>query len=104
MSRESALLNLGIVLGPIVIGLTLGTCAANAAFNPVAFPWFTLALYGVGLVLFLVAKVSLLRRGIAFSFGGRQMSPWNRRAYFTGYVLMGLGLISTWAILLVTDA
>ena len=104
VGRESALLNLGIVLGPILVGLTLATCAANAAFNPVALPCFTLAVYALGLVLFLLAKISLLRRGISISFGLRQMPPWHRRAYVTGYALMGLGLLSTWAILFVQDA
>ena len=98
MGQREALANAFILYAPFVIGVTLALFAANAWAAPFGFGWFTLALYLAGLALFLLAKVSLLRRGIRFSFGSSQMSPCSRRAYRAGYTLMVLGFFATLAL------
>ena len=77
------------------MGVALALLGAYAVSAPLGFGWFTLGLYTAGLLLFLVAKASNLRRGIRVSFGSDAMSPWNRRAYRVGYLLMAFGGIAT---------
>ena len=60
-------------------------------------------LLGCGMALFLLAKVSVIRRGHVISFGSRNMSTAMRWSYRLGYVLCGLGsalalgTLSVWA-------
>ena len=98
MGQREALANAFILYAPFAIGVVLAVFAANAWAAPLGFAWFTLGLYAAGLILFILAKVSLVRRGIRFSFGSSQMSPWNRRAYRAGYTLMVLGCFATFAL------
>jgi len=104
VGQREALANAFILYAPFAIGLILAVFAANALAAPTGFAWFTLGLYFVGLALFLLAKFSLLRRGIRFSFGSSQMSPWNRRAYRTGYTLMVLGFFAMFALFMALGA
>jgi hypothetical protein len=104
VGQREALANAFIVYAPFAIGLLLTVLLASAWATPLGFGWFTLALYLLGLALFLLAKLSLLRRGVRFSFGSAQMSPWNRRAYRAGYALMLLGFFATFAFFLALGA
>ena len=51
----------------------------------------------IGLVLFLVAKVSMISQGIKFSFGTGNMSTLMANLYRAGYWLMIVGFIATFA-------
>ena len=50
-------------------------------------------MYVAGGVSFLIAKVSVIRRGILVSFGSKRMSRGHRRLYRLGYALMIAALL-----------
>lgn len=104
MRRQEAIANLVISFGPIASAAVFFPFVSQAILAPIEFGFFTLASYAVGLALFLLAKASLLRRGVLFSFGSGPMTPRYRLAYRTGYALMGLGLVATLTSLAVLDA
>ena len=93
MSQRSAAWNVGINLIPIALG-SVFFLAPSARFAPTQFVVLSSALYAIGLTLFVAAKVSLLRRGRYLSWGSKDMTIWNRRAYRAGYVLMLFGSVS----------
>jgi len=49
----------------------------------------------VGFILFLIAKFSVLSKGIKFSFGTGHMSPIMANIYRVGYWLMLVGILCT---------
>jgi len=100
VGQREAFLNFAILVLPFAVALLLGAFAAGASDSPGVVGWFTLALYAVGLSLFLVAKVSLVRRGVRFSVGSARMTPWHRRAYRAGYLLMAVGVVATVALVM----
>ena len=104
MGQREALANALILYAPIAIGLVLMILTTSALAAPLGFAWFTLGLYFTGLALFLIAKSSVLRRGIRISLGSPQMSPWNRRSYRAGYALMILGGFATFALFMAAGA
>jgi hypothetical protein len=59
---------------------------------PHAFSLFILVLYGLGLTLFLSAKISQIRNGVLISFGSSRMSVSSRHAYRAGYFPMFFGI------------
>lgn len=58
--------------------------------NPMA-----LYIIGLGFILFLVAKISVFRKGIMFSFGAVHMSQGMGNSYRIGYWLMIVGFMGT---------
>ena len=90
MSQRSAAWNVGINLMPVALG-SVFFLAPSARFAPTRLLLLNSALYAIGLALFVAAKTSLLRRGRYISWGSRDMTIWNRRAYRAGYVLMLFG-------------
>lgn len=93
MFRADAIANAIMVFGMPVLGMVLMTLLITASGNPIGFAWFTILLYGVGLALFVIAKLSLYRQGRWLSWGSAHMSPRYRRMYRIGYCLMGLGFL-----------
>ena len=77
--------------------LGLGVLVTVAVANP----GLPLAFYLVGFVCFLVAKLSVLRQGIWFSWGTRLMTRGYARLYRTGYIIMAIGVLLTFFALLV---
>jgi hypothetical protein len=98
MGQRHALANVFVLHAPWLVALVL-VVILPATSAPVVFTRVTLSLLIFGLALFLLAKFSLLRRGIGISFGSAQMSTWNRRAYRGGYTLMLLGSLCALALL-----
>ena len=94
MSQRSAAWNLAFQVIP-AIGLVFVFLGPMARFAPVRFFSVSAALYTVGLCLFIAAKASLFRRGRYISWGSKDMSAWNRRAYRAGYVLMMCGIVAS---------
>ena len=90
MSQRNAAWNAAINLIPIAWGFVF-FLAPSARFSPTRFVLLNSALYAIGLALFVGAKGSLLRRGRYISWGSKDMTIWNRRAYRAGYVLMLFG-------------
>jgi len=93
ISRKSALWNAGLQLAPPLLGLPLALVAWQAKVAPTAVFVATCVLYVVGFALFLAAKISVFRAGSYFSVGSQSMASWARRAYRTGYLLMGLACV-----------
>jgi hypothetical protein len=90
---------MAILFGPIAIGLVLSFLMFYAWSAPRGFSRFVLIVYGLGLLLFLSAKISQIRRGVLLSFGSSRMSVSARRAYYrAGYFLMFFGLAATFAL------
>ena len=82
-----------ILFGAIFgIPLVLLMAASLAPGPPKAAVAVIYGLLGTGLILFLLAKASVIRRGQLFTFGSRSMSKAMRRCYRLGYVLCGLGI------------
>src|SRR5438093_13408538 len=94
MSQKSAAWNLALQFFPAV-GLVFVVLVPIARFTPMRFFFVSAALYTIGLCLFLAAKASLCRRGRYVSWGSKHMSPWNRRVYRAGYVLMTCGIVGS---------
>ena len=85
MRKGELIFNLAFLLLPaLLLGLlpviTLG----------IAYP-VPLVLVVIGFVLFLTAKLSVIRAGKRFTFGPKQMDSSHRRLYFGGYALMVAG-------------
>jgi len=104
VGQREALANAFILYTPFVVGVVVAIFIANAWAAPLGFAWFTLALYALGLALFLAAKFSLVRRGIRFSFGSAHMSRGSQLAYRIGYALMILGLFAAFSLLVALRA
>ncbi len=98
MRKGELFVNVAILFGPFAIGLLV-----IAAFSLVPvrteFAALCIALYAVGFVLLLGAKIPLLRRGVWKSVGTTRMSTWNRRLYRIAYVFLVSGLVLTVMIL-----
>ncbi len=47
----------------------------------------------IGLILLIISKISLFRRGIWFSFGPKLMSREYARLYKLSYILIGVGFL-----------
>lgn len=95
MFREGAIANAVLFIGPALLGVIMAILIPNALVNQTSFAWATILFYGLGLTLFVIAKLSLVRQGIRVSFGSDKMSPWYRWIYRAGYCLMGLGIVAT---------
>ena len=95
MLKESAIANLIFLPSVIAVALLAGILTTGAMNNPKGYTVAAVALYCVGLILFLGAKMQNIRKGHLFSIGCSRMStPW-KWAYRFGYTLMGLGLLLT---------
>ncbi len=99
MRKGELFVNVALLFGPFAIGLFV-----IAAFSlvPVRTEFATLciALYAVGFLLLLGAKILLLRRGVWESVGTTRISTRNRRLYRIAYVFLVSGLVLTAMILL----
>ena len=78
-----------LVVVPVVI-LTIYNIVTGEIANPYAF-----SICIVGLVLFIIPKISLFRRGLFTSFGTKHLTQNMKNLYRLGYWLMAVGLIYT---------
>ena len=80
-----------VVIGIVGLALVAGmNIARGDPQRPMAF-----AITLLGFVLFLAAKLSVVRRRGWISFGTDLMSPGMADAYRVGYWLMGIGILAT---------
>jgi hypothetical protein len=93
MRRGELIFNYLVLLGPIVlcVGMFLGLGLAIEI--PHVLFWLIIALFLSGFASFAKAKLSMITQGRFFSLGTRNMSRWNKVAYYCGYCAMVLGLI-----------
>ena len=94
MFKKSALVTTIMLYSPIILGIFGSLIATSPRF-------MVLSIYSVGLLLFLVAKVSNFRKGIWISFGSRGMSQNYRLLYRTGYAFIILSVALSAALLIV---
>jgi hypothetical protein len=82
---------------PFVIVIAVGILATilipNMASRPVPFALSSFVITGIGFLLFLASKLSLISKGRLFSFGTKAMSKPFRVCYYLGYVLIVLGAL-----------
>jgi len=79
-------------LGPAVLSLAAMISVHLVSSAPNDCFWIMVALYSLGFILFVKAKLSLILGGKRITFGPKEMSPHNRALYIIGYTLMALAL------------
>jgi len=94
MFRENEFSFFGKAAIYILLTLVALSCAINIIKGVVPNP-YSFLLVAIGFSLFLVAKISVLSKGVRFSFGTEKMSNLNANLYRFGYWLMVVGAIFT---------
>ena len=75
----------------IIIGIIAAIVIPNAMSKPIGSYKLCFVLTSIGLVLFVVSKISVFKKGLLLSFGYKAMTPFYRVMYFIGYIVMILG-------------
>lgn len=75
-----------------ILGLLATFVAPRWMRGPSSVAYDGLVVACFGLLCLVIAKVSLFRRGIWFSWGPRRMSKWPARVYKCGYAFLVLGV------------
>ena len=88
MGREGAVAVAAFLLIPLATGLFLAIFVPHTVDQAVSRSHLAAWLFGVGFLLFVLAKTSVIRRGTLFSFGSANMSRVGRSVYRVGYILM----------------
>lgn len=88
MAKRDALVSLLLFPGITVLGLFCALFALAALRDPVGVAFGAGSLALAGLLFFLGAKATVIRRGVWCSFGTGPMGRAASRAYWIGYVLM----------------
>ncbi len=83
----------------MIIGL-LAALIGPKLLTVIAILPFALSL--LGLAFLIIAKVSLFRRGIWFSFGSKLMARGYARLYKLSYILIGIGVLFLLLLAIVT--
>jgi hypothetical protein len=86
--RSDGIVNLVLLVGVPMTGLVLVMVVPAVLAAPERYAALAAALCGIGFVLFVAAKMSVIRRGIFVSFGSASMSSGGRGLYRAGYALM----------------
>ena len=94
MYRENEFSNVGKVAVYLLIGCAMISALYNIYRGIVPNP-FAFIVCIVGLLLFVIAKVSVISKGINFSFGTINMSSTMANLYRFGYWLMVVGVLCT---------
>ena len=91
MRRGELILNLAFLFLPLVaLGLL------PIFLFGIAYP-LSLLLIAVGFIIFLKAKISVIKTGKIISFGPGEMCSIDKRFYFFGYSMMILGFLLAFA-------
>ncbi len=81
-----------IINGPIFLLILVGSLLAAISSQENAVVSILLT-YLIGMVFFLIAKWSAIKKGSFISFGPADMDRKNRKYYFIGYALMSLSTV-----------
>jgi hypothetical protein len=92
-------IDIAIPLVMVLLGLLAALILPKTLENPSFMVWLPFALSSTGLMLLIISKMSLFRRGIWLSFGPRQMTKRYASLYKAGYILLGLGVLLILALL-----
>lgn len=93
MRKGELIFNYAIVIMPLALGLVLASFIGLCYRMPGSAFWTMAVFFLLGFVLFVKAKLSVIKQGILFTFGPSKMSQPNLIAYFIGYGGMGTGLL-----------
>ena len=77
----------------IVVGILATILIPNMASRPIPFILTSFIVTGIGFILFLASKLSLITKDRLFSFGTKAMSKPFRVCYYFGYALIVLGAL-----------
>jgi len=95
MRRSELIYNIVMATGFPVVLIIIPVFISASLMR--SFPWVSywtiLSLLFLGFILFLKAKLSLIKEGKLLTFGAKGMSKSNRALYISGYILMLLSLI-----------
>jgi len=80
----------------LLIGILFLSCLVNIAKGVVPNPYYV-SIIIVGFIPFVIAKYSVISKGIKFSYGTSQMSLAMANLYRFGYWLMMVGLLCTFS-------
>jgi hypothetical protein len=87
-----------IDIPPFILIIITGILAAITIPNIFAHPKSSFiiiwAIIIIGLILFIIAKVSIFPKGFLMSFGTKAMTPFYRKLYYIGYTLITLGCLA----------
>ena len=97
MGQREALANLFLALMPMLAALVTVVTFNVVYPAPFRSGYIGLALCSLGLLLFISAKISVIKLGRLLSFGTTGMRPSMRYSYWLGYLLMVIGCILTLA-------
>ena len=104
MFKKASIATVLITLLPIAIGLVMAMLLPTAIIHTKVFAHVTLWLYIIGFILFLIAKLSVIKNEKWFSVGSSHMAKGFRICYRFGYVLMVAGFIATLLLLAVISS
>jgi hypothetical protein len=93
MRKGELWFNLFASFGPLAIGVVAAIMLPSIKQNQNNYIFISLSFYVAGLILFLIAKWSIMKTGKLITFGTSGMTQKNRWFYQIGYMLMGLGFI-----------
>jgi hypothetical protein len=96
MMRENELSKVGKVLISVIAVVLLGSAAIRLARGEVRYAEL-IWIVALGLVLFLIGKLSVISRGKWISFGSRHMTNAMGNTYRAGYWLMIVGILFMFA-------
>lgn len=77
----------------VFVGIMAVFLILNILTRPIPFTFLSFGVTGLGFVLFLASKLSLVSKGRLFSFGTKAMSRPFRVCYYLGYALIVLGAL-----------
>lgn len=87
--------NIIFLFTPILVAVVMAVIAANCVIRPLETTILSWACYGLGFVMFLVAKFSVIRKGKMIGCGSGPMSKRMRYPYRAGYFFMIIGALIT---------
>ena len=99
MGYTCAMMNFTILIGPVLIAIVMAYIIPPVLFYPKFFILLSWSLYGIGLLCFIIAKLSVIKKGKLITFGSFQMSSLHKKLYKTGYLLMIIAFLFTLALI-----
>jgi hypothetical protein len=99
MGQRQAIANVFVFL-PFFIVLIIVFSVSIINTAPTFWRFAVPVLYGFGFILFLLAKLSVVRTGTPVSFGSKRMSSGYRLLYRSGYFIMVFSVFLTLGLLI----
>jgi len=88
-----------LFLGPLILGFITVSTLYVYINSPGPYLLSILILYFTGFLMFLKAKISVIKKGNLLSFGTKHMSRPNQLFYIYGYLIMCTGFLLSFAVI-----